>query len=111
MASEGTVLCTSCIRYSSSQASLHMKTNVKKTTDMTLLSNCSTNIWQLGGKNYLVLVYRYSNYMLCEQITNKTSQAVIHQLKSWQNHYHYITTLRSDGGPASNSSLEDYTGQ
>jgi transposase InsO family protein len=72
-----------------------MLTDVLRTT-----SDCGTDLWQIGGKNFLVLVERFSGFILCRNVPNKTSAAAIAQLTAWQPAYHPITRLRSDGGPA-----------
>jgi transposase InsO family protein len=92
--------CVTCIKFSPSQPSLPMKLEVRRTENMAPLSDCGTDLWQLGGKDFLVLVDRFSGFILCRQVPNKTSSAVIEQLTQWQLDYHPITRLRSDGGPA-----------
>jgi transposase InsO family protein len=67
---------------------------------MTPLSDCGTDLWQIGNKDFLVLVDRYSGYIMCKQVRNKTSAVVIEQLTEWMLNYHPILRLRSDGGPA-----------
>jgi hypothetical protein len=64
------------------------------------LSDCGTELWQIGGADFLLLVDRISGFILCKDVPNKTSAAVIKQLTQWQLDYHPITRLRSDGGPA-----------
>jgi hypothetical protein len=74
--------------------------DVRKTEEMCPFSDCGTDLWQEGNDDFLVLVDRFSGYVLCKKVRNKTSAAVISQLTEWMSSYHPILRLRSDGGPA-----------
>jgi transposase InsO family protein len=87
------------VKFSPSQASLPMRLDVRRTDQMQPFSDVGSDLWQIGDENYVVLVDRFSGFILCNKIKDKTSSSVIAELVGWMETYHPIMRLRTDGGP------------
>jgi hypothetical protein len=70
--------CETCIQFSPSKPSVPMLTKILRTTSMALLSDCGTDLWQIGEKNFLVLVDRFSGFILCSNIPKKPLPQQLH---------------------------------
>ncbi len=69
----------------------------------------ATDLFELTGKDYLVTVDYYSNFIEVDRLYSKTSTEVIHKLKAHMARYGIPERVVSDNGPQySSSEFQDF---
>ena len=72
------------------------------------MSDVGVDLFSLRGKDYVVLVDRYSGYPVVQRLTKTTTQAVTGVLSRWFGLFGIPTRLRSDGGPQFRGPFDAY---
>jgi len=69
------------------------------TVDDSPMQNVGTDLFSHAGKDYLIMVDRYSGYPCCVELKRTNTQAIVRELSAWFNLLGWPETIRSDGGP------------
>ena len=73
------------------------------------MDSIGTDLFSYAGKDYLIIVDRYSGFVLCsEHIPNTNSANIIKILSKWFNILGFPKILRSDGGPQLRSEFDTF---
>ena len=73
------------------------------------METVGTDLFSYKGKDYIVLVDRYSGFILCSDPLPRTSSSkIISILDTWFQLFGFPQTIRSDGGPQYRSEFTDY---
>ena len=91
--------CEVCRRSLPSQWSEPMSREVKPYADLEVMEEVSVDLFDLGGRVWLVLVDRLSSMPMCKQISRGTTDEVVTQLSKWFYWSGWPERLRSDNGP------------
>ena len=68
----------------------------------------SVDLFSAAGKDYLVMIDRYSGFPFVARLRSTTTTAVLNILDSWFLDFGYPNVLRSDGGPQFRSEFEEF---
>ena len=72
------------------------------------LEHTSSDLFQYGGKYYLVYADRYSGMVWCDRLSSLNTQAVTDKLLSWMLDFGFPHHLRTDGGPQFRSDFDSW---
>ena len=73
------------------------------------MESVSTDLFLHAGKDYLVLVDRYSDYIFCSDALSKTNTStILNVLIKWFQLFGYPSVIRSDGGPQFRSEFDNF---
>ena len=72
------------------------------------MHSVSADLFHVDGKNYLVMVDRYSNYMWVEMLNSTVTSRVTAALERWFLELGYPFIIISDGGPQFRTEFGDY---
>ena len=96
--------CDSCQRL---RPSLHE--NAQAHPKATAPMHCvGLDLFQLSGKDYLVMVDRFSYYIWVHHLRSTTTTAVVNVLEQWFLEYGYPYVIISDNGPQFRSEFKTY---
>ena len=63
------------------------------------MHSVAVDLFSSGGKDYLVMVDRYSNFIWVKLLQSTTTEAITNTLSSWFLDFGYPFTIISDNGP------------
>ena len=95
--------CYTCRKYLSSQASEPFLEAEEPTGPMV---HVGSDLFSAAGKDYLILVDRFSGYFFVQEIKNQSTSTVVKHLKKWFLEYGWPTSIRTDGGPCFRSDFK-----
>ena len=72
---------------------------LQPTTASTPMAQVGTDLFEVNGQHWLLMVDRFSGYIWAHRLAKTTSAAVISRLRTWFLEYGFPTHIRSDGGP------------
>ena len=68
----------------------------------------SVDLFQNGGKHYIVMVDKYSGFPWVSPLRSLTSSAILGKLENWFLDFGLPNVIRSDGGPQFRSEFDKY---
>ena len=96
--------CEKCQQYKPSQPA-----DILKTTSATFpMEQLSADLFSLKGKDYLVIVDRFSGYPFVYPLRSTTSTTIINIFKDLFLEYGRSQVIRTDGGPQFRTSFSDF---
>ena len=91
--------CEECAKLQPSQQKLTMLP-LQSYNETAPMDSIGTDLFSYTGKDYLIIVDRFSGFVMCSDIIKNTNCAnIIIILKNWFNILRFPKTIRSDGGP------------
>ena len=87
--------CTACKKLMPSQPPAPLRITEANTP----MHSVGTDLFDHTGTNWLVLVDRFSGFILASKMNKTTTEAVTKRLRSWFIDLGFPHTIRSDGGP------------
>ena len=63
---------------------------------------------EYAGKNFLIMVDRFSSCAFCEETKDKTIASTIKVMRLWFEHFGYPDRVRADNGPAFRAGFTDW---
>ena len=91
--------CIQCSKLLPSQPQNPMSTAPPSSYLGPLMQQVGLDLFDLGGKSYLICVDQWSGFPVYARLTSMTVESVIKQCESWFNTLGWPRTIRSDGGP------------
>ncbi len=70
-----------------------------KEPNYTPMSHVAVDLYSYGGRDYLVMVDRYSGYPFVQRLRKTHTGAVTEVMEEWFHHFGVPAAVRSDGGP------------
>jgi transposase InsO family protein len=89
--------CPACVGVLASQKAEPLASMI--TTAEYPMHAVATDLFECAGKNYLVMVDRFSGMPFVARMTSTTAEAVWRQLMAWFLDHGLPGTIRSDNGP------------
>ena len=96
--------CDACRTRLPAQAPLPLQVTVADAP----MSHMGTDLFEIRGQHWLLLVDRFSGYLWAHRLTSTTAQAIINQLRAWFLEFGFPKYLRSDGGPQYRTLFQDF---
>ncbi len=88
--------CEACQNLKPSLPSLPVAETAKSTVPMEAVG---TDLFDLDGQKWLLLVDRFSGFVMAEKLRSENTGAVVRQLEKWFSEWGWPSSIRSDGGP------------
>ena len=96
--------CELCQRLRQSQSD----TTVEHPTADVPMQSIGLDLFAWGGKDYLVMVDRFSNYIWVSKLNSTTTAKVVEVLDRWFLEFGYPYVIVSDNGPQFRTDFKDY---
>ena len=74
-------------------------TPLQLTTASSPMSQVGTDLFEIRGQHWLVMVDRFSGFVWCHRLAKTNTTAVTNRLRSWFVDFGFPARIRSDGGP------------
>ena len=80
----------------------------KSIGDMFPMSDVSADLFENAGKDYLVMIDRFSGFPFCTRLHSTTTKAIIDALMHWWSSEGMPMRIRTDGGPQFRKPFDDF---
>ena len=72
------------------------------------MQNVGTDLYSLDKEDHLVLLDRYSRFVVSKLLTKTNTTSITNQLKQWFNLLEWPQTIRSEGGPQYRTEFDQF---
>jgi len=99
--------CSTCTEHQRSRTKAPLRSTLPSSAGGPMQS-MGTDLFQACGKQWIVLVDRFSGYCFIKQLRSTTSASIIATLTDWFLDYGWPQSIRSDGGPQFRSEFQKF---
>ncbi|QQP41502.1 Uncharacterized protein FKW44_015903 [Caligus rogercresseyi] len=96
--------CSKCIEYKPSQP----QEPLQSTNSSRPLSSISVDLFQCTGKNYIVVVDRFTGWPSVSPLRRTSTEGIITVIYDWCLEFGFPDTIRTDGGPQFRSQFKKF---
>ena len=100
--------CSTCANRAPSQKMEHPVVNTEHVALLKPMQEITVDYAEYAGKNFLIMVDRFSSCAFCEETKDKTIASTIKVMRLWFEHFGYPDRVRADNGPAFRSGFTDW---
>ena len=92
--------CPTCANRAPSKQTEPPVVNADHVALMRPMQEITVDYAEYAGKNFLIMVDRFSSCAFCEETKDKTIASTIKVMRKWFEHFGYPDKVRADNGPA-----------
>ena len=100
--------CPQCLELKAAQQKETSRQPEREARDLAPMSDVGVDLFQCAGKDFLLMVDRFSGYPFVQKLTTTTTKAVTSVLSQWFSLFGYPQRIRSDGGPQFQGPFREY---